>query len=93
MQPSVKRVLTEDQFGFPIHKVVVEPTRWRLLQIDQPLRCEPKAQPVGGFTPIGSDGPSSARTTSSRRRASKPGWIKVRVSRAAFNAADKKPGA
>jgi hypothetical protein len=87
-QPSVKRVLTEDQFGFPIHKVVVEPTRWRLLQIDQPLRLE--STPVGIYSD-GWTGKFSAYNQFSTP-GNKPGWIKVRVSRAAFNGPDKKPG-
>jgi hypothetical protein len=87
-QPSVKRVITEDQFGFPIHKVVVEPTRWRLLQIGQPLRLE--STPVGIYSD-GWTGRASAYNQFSTP-GNKPGWIKVRVSRAAFNGPDKKPG-
>jgi hypothetical protein len=88
VQPVVKRVLTEDQFGFPIHKVVVEPTRWRLLQIAQPLRLQ--STPVGIYSD-GWTGKFSAYNQFATP-GNKPGWIKVRVSRAAFNGPDKKPG-
>ena len=88
VQPVVKRVLTEDQFGFPIHKVVVEPTRWRLLQIGQPLRLQ--STPVGIYSD-GWTGKFSAYNQFATP-GKKPGWIKVRVSRAAFNGPDKKPG-
>jgi len=86
VQPVVKRVLTEDQFGFPIHKVVVEPTRWRLLQIAQPLRLQ--STPVGIYSD-GWTGKFSAYNQFATP-GNKPGWIKVRVSRAAFNGPDKK---
>ena len=33
LQPEVRHVITEDEFGFPTHKVVVQPSPWRLLKI------------------------------------------------------------
>jgi hypothetical protein len=88
VQPSVKRVITEDEFGFPIHKEVVQPSHWRLLRIDRPLRLE--STPVG----IYSDG-WTGRFSAYNQFATpgnKPGWIRVLVSRAAFNGPDRKPG-
>src|SRR5581483_12364226 len=38
LRPQVRSVITQDEFGFPIHKVVVSPAPWRLLRIDRPLR-------------------------------------------------------
>ena len=88
LQPSVKRVITEDQFGFPTHKVVVQPSRWRVLRIAQPLRLE--SAPVG----IYSDGWTGAFSAYDQfsTPGGKPGFIQVTVSRAAFNGPDKKPG-
>jgi len=88
LQPSVKRVITEDKFGFPTHKVVVEPSRWRLLRISQPLRLE--ATPIGIYSDGWTGGFSAYNQFSTPRN--KPGWIQILVSRAAFNGPDKKPG-
>ena len=92
VQPTIQHVITEDQFGFPIHKVVVQPAPWRLLQIDQPLRLA--STPVG----IEPDGWMTRRRARRRRAAfsaynqfstpgNRPGWITVVVSRAALERA------
>jgi hypothetical protein len=88
LQPEIKHVITEDQFGFPTHKLVVTPARWRLLRIAQPLRL--RATPVG----IYSDGWTGAFSAYNQfsTPGNKPGFIQVTVSRAAFNGPDKKPG-
>ena len=70
LEPTVKRVITEDQFGFPTHKVVVEPSNWRVLQIAQPLRLE--ATPVGIYSD-GWTGAFSAYNQFSTRAASPAG--------------------
>jgi hypothetical protein len=88
LQPSVKRVITEDQFGFPTHQVVVQPAHWRLLRIAQPLRLQ--ATPVGIYSDGWTGGFSAYNQFSTP--GNKPGWIRVRVSRAAFNGPDRKPG-
>ena len=47
-------VITEDAFGFPIHKIVVTPAPWRLLKIDRPLRLSSTptgVEPDGWVTP------------------------------------------
>src|SRR5439155_19845151 len=70
------------------HTVVVQPSPWRVLRIDQPLRLE--STPVG----ISSDawmGSFSAYNHFSTP-GGKPGFIQVTLSRAAFNGPDKKPG-
>jgi hypothetical protein len=87
-QPTVKRVITEDQFGFPTHQVVVQSAPWRLLKIAQPLRLE--SAPVGIYSDGWTGGFSAYNQFSTPGK--KPGWIRVRVSRAAFNGPDKKPG-
>ena len=88
LQPEIRRVITEDEFGFPIHKEVVEPSRWRLLRIAPPLRLQ--ATPVGIYAD-GWQGAFSAYNQFSTP-GGKPGWIKIVVSRAAFNGPDRKPG-
>jgi hypothetical protein len=88
LQPTVERVITEDQFGFPTHRVVVQPSHWRLLRIDRPLRLQ--ATPVGVYSDGWAGGFSAYNQFSTP--GNKPGWIHVLVSRAAFNGPDKKPG-
>jgi hypothetical protein len=88
LQPTIKRVTTEDQFGFPIHKEVVQPSRWRLLGISQPLRLQ--ATPVGIYSDGWTGGFSAYNQFSTP--GNKPGWIRILVSRAAFQGPDKKPG-
>jgi hypothetical protein len=88
LQPTIKRVITEDQFGFPIHKEVVQPSRWRLLRISQPLRL--LATPVGIYSDGWTGGFSAYNQFSTP--GNKPGWIRILVSRAAFQGPDRKPG-
>ena len=45
VRPQVQSVIKQDEFGFPIHKVVVTPAPWRLLKIDPPLRLA--STPIG----------------------------------------------
>jgi hypothetical protein len=88
LQPTIKRVITEDEFGFPIHKEVVQPSRWRLLGISQPLRLQ--ASPVGIYSDGWTGGFSAYNQFSTP--GNRPGWIRILVSRAAFQGPDKKPG-
>jgi hypothetical protein len=88
LQPEVQHVITEDEFGFPTHKVVVQPSPWRLLKIAQPLRLQ--SSPVGIYAD-GWQGNFSAYNQFSTP-GGKPGWIRIVVSRAAFQGPDKKPG-
>ena len=88
LQPEIRRVITEDQFGFPTHQVVVQPSRWRLLRISQPLRLE--ATPVGIYSDGWTGGFSAYNQFSTP--GGEPGWIRILVSRAAFNGPDRKPG-
>jgi hypothetical protein len=88
LQPEVRRVITEDEFGFPTHKVVVQPSPWRLLKISQPLRLQ--SSPVGIYAD-GWQGNFSAYNQFSTP-GGKPGWIRIVVSRVAFQGPDKKPG-
>lgn len=85
--PKVRRVITEDQFGFPIHKVIVEPAQWNVLKIDPPLRL--RSTPVG----IYSDGWTGAFSAYNQfsTPGGRPGFIKVTVSRAGWRGKDK-PG-
>ena len=97
VKPTIRHVITEDQFGFPIHKVVVQPAPWRLLRIDQPLRL--RSTPTG----IEPDGwmtrrrarrrprPPSAPTTSSRPRGIAPASSASPSRAPAWNGQDK-PG-
>jgi hypothetical protein len=96
-QPTIRHVITEDQFGFPIRKVVVEPAPWRLLRIDQPLRL--RSTPIGiepdGWTTPPPGAPPGAPAFSAYNQFStpgnRPGFIRIVVSRAAWNGRDK-PG-
>ncbi|MGE5273842.1 MAG: hypothetical protein ACM3QU_08815 [Verrucomicrobiota bacterium] len=97
LRPSTRFVITEDAFGFPIHRVVVAPAPWRLLRIDRPLRLA--ATPIGiepdGWVtpPLGS--PKGSPAFSAYNQFStpddKPGWIRIVVSRAGWRGGDK-PG-
>lgn len=87
VQPAVRKVITRDQFGFPIRKVVVEPAHWRVLRIEQPLRLQ--STPVGIYT----DGWTGAFSAYNQFATpdGRPGWIRVTVSRAGWLGKDK-PG-
>jgi hypothetical protein len=86
VQPVIRHVITEDQFGFPIHEVVVQPAPWRLLQIDEPLRLQ--STPVGiepdGWTTPPPGAPPGAPAFSAYNQFStpgdRPGFIRVVVS-------------
>ncbi len=96
-RPEIRHVVTTDEFGFPVHRVVVEPAPWRVLRIEQPLRLS--STPVG----IESDGwitppPNSERGAPAfsafnlfSTPGNRPGWVKVFVSRSAWRGFDK-PG-
>jgi hypothetical protein len=66
----------------------VQPSRWRLLGISQPLRLQ--ATPVGIYSDGWTGGFSAYNQFSTP--GNKPGWIRILVSRAAFQGPDKKPG-
>ena len=97
VNPTIRHVITEDQFGFPVHQVVVQPAPWRLLRIDQPLRL--RSTPVGiepdGWMTTPPGAPQTAPAFSAYNQFStpgnRPGFIRVVVSRAAWNGQDK-PG-
>jgi hypothetical protein len=97
LRPKVRSVITEDAFGFPIHKVVTTPAPWRLLKIDRPLRLSSTPtgiEPDGWVTPpLGSpDGsPAFAAYNQFSTPGGRPGWIRIVVSRAGWQGADK-PG-
>jgi hypothetical protein len=90
-------VLTKDQFGFPIHKVVVQPSDWRVLRIDEPLRLH--SAPTGiepdGWTTPPPGAPPGAPAFSAYNQFStpgdRPGFIRITVSRAGWRGHDK-PG-
>jgi hypothetical protein len=97
VNPTIRHVITEDQFGFPVHKLVVQPAPWRLLRIDQPLRLRSTpvgVEPDGWITPP-PGAPQTAPAFSAYNQFStpgnRPGFIRVVVSRAAWNGRDK-PG-
>ena len=88
VRPEVRSVITEDEFGFPVHREVVTPAPWRLLKIDRPLRLlsSPAGiEPDGWVTPpAGSDKGTPAVSAYNQFSTpnGKPGWIHVVVSRA-----------
>jgi hypothetical protein len=97
LRPQVQSVIKQDEFGFPIHKVVVTPAQWRLLKIDRPLRLA--STPVG-ITPDGwmtppLGAPEGTPAFSAYNQFStpqnKPGVIKITVSRQGWQGTDK-PG-
>jgi hypothetical protein len=96
-RPQVQSVITEDAFGFPIHKVVTAPAPWRLLKIDRPLRLSATptgVEPDGWVTPpLGSPNGSPAFSAYNQfsTPGGKPGWIRITVSRAGWQGTDK-PG-
>ncbi len=90
VRPSIRRVFTKDQFGFPIHRVTVEPAQWRLLRIFQPLRL--RSTPAGvepdGWMTAPTDAAPSVPAVSAYDQFStpggKPGFIQISVSRGAW---------
>jgi len=97
LRPQVQSVITEDAFGFPIHKVQVTPAPWRLLKIDRPLRLSSTPigiEPDGWVTPP-LESPNGSPALSAYNQFStpgdKPGWIRIVVSRAGWLGPDK-PG-
>jgi hypothetical protein len=96
-QPEIRHVITQDRFGFPTHKVVVEKAPWRVLQIDQPLRL--RSTPVGiepdGWITVPPGASAKAPAFSAYNQFStpgnRPGYIRVTVSRAGFRGVSK-PG-
>jgi hypothetical protein len=97
VRPTVRSVITQDPFGFPIHKVVTAPAPWRLLKIDRPLRLSSTPagiEPDGWVTPpLGSPNGSPAFSAYNQFSTpdGKPGWIRIVVSRAGWQGTDK-PG-
>ncbi len=97
LQPKIRHVFTVDQFGFPTHKVVVQPAPWRVLRIAQPLRL--RSTPIGiendGWITPPPGAPKGAPAFSAYNLFStpgqRPGYVHVTVSRAAWNGQDK-PG-
>jgi hypothetical protein len=87
LRPEIRRVITKDAFGFPIYKVVTQPSQWRVLRIDQPLRLH--SNPTG----IYSDGWTGALSAYNQfsTPGGRPGFIRVTVSRSAWRGPDK-PG-
>ena len=88
LQPEVQHVITEDEFGFPTHKVVVQLSPWRLLKIAQPLRLQ--SSPVGIYAD-GWQGNFSAYNQFSTP-GGKPGWIRIVVSRVGVPGAGQETG-
>jgi len=97
VRPDIRYVITQDQFGFPIHKEVVQPAQWRLLRISQPLRLGSApvgVEPDGWITaPPGAapGAPAVGYYNQFSTPGNKPGFIRVVVSRQAWNGKDK-PG-
>ena len=97
VRPNVVSVITEDEFGFPIHKEVTTPAPWRLLKIDRPLRLAstPTGVSPDGWVvpPLGSDKgvPAFSAYNQFSTPGGKPGWIRIVVSRAGWQGKDK-PG-
>lgn len=97
VRPEIRHVITHDRFGFPTHRVVVQPAQWRLLRIDPPLRL--RSTPVGvepdGWITAPRGAPPTAPAFGAYNQFStpggKPGFIRVTVSRAAWGGVDK-PG-
>jgi hypothetical protein len=96
-RPQVQSVIKEDEFGFPIHRVVVAPAPWRLLRIDPPLRLASTptgVEPDGWVTPTfgaPKDAPASSAYNQFSTPGGKRGRIKITVSRAGWQGTDK-PG-
>lgn len=99
LRPNVQSVITKDEFGFPIHKVVNTPAPWRLLEIERPLRLAATpigVEPDGWVTPPSTaTDPATAPAFSAYNQfstpGSKPGWIRITVSRSGWRGPDK-PG-
>jgi hypothetical protein len=90
VQPVIRRVITKDAFGFPVHQVVVQQSHWRVLRIDPPLRLSSTPvgiEPDGWITvppgsPVGS--PAFSAYNQFSTPGNRPGWIRVVVSRAGY---------
>ena len=97
VRPNVVSTITEDEFGFPIHKLVTTPAPWRLLKIDRPLRLASTptgVSPDGWVTPplgLGRGAPAFSAYNQFSTPTGKPGWIRIVVSRAGWQGKDK-PG-
>jgi hypothetical protein len=97
LRPQVQSVITQDAFGFPIHKVVVAPAPWRLLKIDPPLRLASTPigiEPDGWVTPppgAPQDAPAFSAYNQFSTPGNRPGVIKIIVSRVGWLGTDK-PG-
>ena len=95
--PVITQLLTQDQFGFPIHKVSTRSTPWRVIRFSQPLRLGHNAigiEPDGWSTPPPGSPPGTPSFAAYNQFATagnKPGWIRVVVSRAGWRGGDK-PG-
>jgi hypothetical protein len=89
-RPTIRHVLTKDAFGFPIHRVVVEPAHWRLLRIDQPLRL--RSTPTGvepdGWMTAPTDASPNVPAFSAYDQFStpgnRPGFVRISLSRGAW---------
>jgi hypothetical protein len=89
VQPSIRHVIRQDAFGFPIDKVVVKPAPWRVLRIDQPLRL--RSTPVGiepdGWITVPPGAPHAPAFSAYNQFSTpgnRPGYIRLTVSRAGF---------
>ncbi|HZO62549.1 MAG TPA: hypothetical protein VFB35_06160 [Gaiellaceae bacterium] len=97
LRPQVRSVITQDEFGFPIHKVVVSPAPWRLLRIDRPLRLSSTPtgiEPDGWVTPpfgASEDAPAFSAYNQFSTPGGRPGYIRIVVSRQGWQGTDK-PG-
>ena len=98
LRPTIRRVVTEDEFGFPVHKVHVEPAQWRLLRISQPLRLRSSpvgVEPDGWITPprgAPAGTPALSAYNQFSTPGSRPGFVKIFVSRVAASGAPTRPG-
>jgi hypothetical protein len=98
VRPEIRSVITRDEFGFPVDRVVVSPAPWRLLKIDQPLRLS--STPTGiesdGWVtaPAGGKKGSPAFTAYNQfsTPGGKPGWVRIVVSRAGWHGVDRPGG-
>lgn len=86
-RPQVRRVITKDEFGFDIHRVVTRPSQWRVLRLEHPLRLE--SAPVGIYSDGWTGGFSSYSQFSTP--GNRPGFVVVTVSRSGWRGQDR-PG-
>jgi hypothetical protein len=90
VRPTIRRVFTKDQFGFPTHKVVIEPAHWRLLRIAQPLRLRSTPtgiEPDGWMTAATNSKPSVPAVSAYNQFSTpgnKPGFITITLARGAW---------